>query len=136
MESSLDHFKINDSSLQLNMESIKSLQNLVRPDVSDNFSEGIATDLSDRILSFLRPFELRLREKSLTVNLIESKNLNTLYRNFDLALDWKLYREILFNLMANSIKFNKKKGKIGLSLHYVGNQWTKYDPQKHKSEVK
>ncbi len=54
------------------------------------------------------PFELQIFKRKINIYLID----NTKKLNFEMILDWKIYELILFNIIQNSIKYNKENGEI------------------------
>ena len=68
---------------------------------------------SQLILDFLRPFYHSLEPKHLRVEVVEATAIPEWA-----CTDWDLYRETLFHLLQNAIKFNKDNGLIQIVLSY------------------
>ena len=64
-------------------------------------------------IDLLKPFEIQAASKSLTLEVRELTEIPD-----DMFTDWKIYEEILFHLVQNSIKFNKYSGNITFDLCY------------------
>lgn len=69
--------------------------------------------LSERLINFLKPFDIQAAEKILRVQISELGIIPS-----DMHTDWKIYDEILFHLIKNSVKFNKFGGSILFDFSY------------------
>ena len=67
----------------------------------------------ERLLEFLKPFEIQAFEKNLEVKIALINEIPE-----GMCFDMKIYEEIIFHLMQNAIKFNKKGGAIIIDLSY------------------
>ena len=69
--------------------------------------------ISERLLEFLKPFEIQAFEKNLEVKIALINEIPE-----GMCFDLKIYEEIIFHLMQNAIKFNKTGGCIIIDLNY------------------
>ena len=79
------------------------------------------------ILNFLPPFYHSLKQKNLTVEVVEG-NLIPSWA----CTDWSTYKEILFHILQNAIKFNSENGKIKIlvSFHTFKEEFKPVSPNK------
>jgi len=61
----------------------------------------------------MKPFEVQSAEKNLMIQVSEISHIPK-----DMFADWKLYEEILFHLVQNSIKFNRPGGSILIDISF------------------
>ena len=69
--------------------------------------------ISQMILDFLAPFFHSLQQTNQTVEVVEG-NLIPCW----LCTDWDTYKQTLFHLMQNAIKFNNPGGKIKITVSF------------------
>jgi len=79
------------------------------------------------ILNFLPPVYHSLKQKNLTVEVVEG-NLIPSWA----CTDWSTYKEILFHILQNAIKFNCENGKIKIlvSFHTFKDEFKPVSPHK------
>ena len=58
----------------------------------------------------LQPFEYQIEKRKMKVS-IKRKNLNRV----SIKADWRLYQLIIFNIIQNAVKYNKREGTISVS---------------------
>ena len=69
--------------------------------------------VADIVLEFLKPFNYQFLDKALKVDVIEANPIPSWA-----CTDWKLYEQILYHLVQNSVKFNQENGSIKIILSY------------------
>ena len=82
--------------------------------------EMLHQQMTEYTLDFLKPFFHSLQQKGLKVQIIEANMIPNW-----ISTDWNLYKEILFHLLQNAIKFNNDHGsiKIIMSFHTMQDEF-------------
>ena len=95
-QSQLDHYQIEAKSLKLN----------ATPLTSPTFKEFL--------INFLRCFEVNIKEKKLEIVIEDLISDNPQA----ICTDFKIYKDILFHVVSNAIKFSKRGQKIKIILRH------------------
>ena len=81
---------------------------------------NIQENSSDRpekfIKQVLQPFEYEISAKKMVVDISRESPINQ-----GIKIDWRLYQLIIFNIIQNAIKYNKRKGKISITIALLDN---------------
>ena len=78
-----------------------------------NYDDCSRSELANMIHEVVEPFQLVLKERELGFQLTEQSSVPAAF-----MIENKLYKEILYNLIQNAVKFNKNKGSIMASVRY------------------
>jgi signal transduction histidine kinase len=76
--------------------------------------EPLACSLKDCIEDTLKPFQDQVSNRRQTVNYLEYQRRTS--DNYQLHSDWKVYKEILFHIFQNAVKFNRNLGTLTISV--------------------
>jgi len=69
--------------------------------------------MKKQVKSVAKPFRIMMDSNDITLDIIQDESTKRI-----LNYDQKLYEECLFNIMQNSVKFNKKEGQIRVTQDY------------------
>ena len=75
--------------------------------------EPLSQSMSEMLIDFLPPFFHSLEQKKIQVEVAEA-NLIPQWA----CSDWNLYKQILFHVLQNAIKFNKENGEIRIVVSF------------------
>jgi len=64
----------------------------------------------DFIEQVLQPFEYQIKKKKMNVS-VQRKNIE----RPSIKADWRLYQLIIFNIVQNAVKYNKREGDISIT---------------------
>ena len=78
--------------------------------------KNFTTSLPERfILQVMKPFEDEIQKNNLNFEIIwETEKRSNLITG-----DWRLYQLVIFNIMQNAVKYNRKNGLIKVQLNLI-----------------
>lgn len=120
MDSQIDHLKAQLKMAGLNFLPVtKDLTEKMDLRESDNVKARMLI-LSKKLCVFLRPFDRQIRSKNLRFYIAEDKLPEYFFGDLNFCMDWKVYTEIMHQLVTNAIKFSTKDGKIIIKTTVLG----------------
>ena len=81
-----------------------------------NLQENSSDRPEKFIKQVLQPFEYEISAKKMVVDISRESPIN-----HGIKIDWRLYQLIIFNIIQNAIKYNKRKGKISITIALLDN---------------